>query len=253
VSKRFFVVYEAPADFTTATELADRVLCAEIPWLDNDETLLNSQRQWLDEDQPGEPLTWKSIPDRAQAMGIRVHGRFNGEPGFADARAARRALLYVLRRHAAVDAIVLIRDRDDQAERRQGLEQARASHTSLTRIVIGLAIPERECWVLSGFEPKDDVEREKLEEEKRHLGFDPCWESHQLTACKDDQAKRSPKRVHAKLLGLDRDRERDCWQRTALSVLIKRGADNGLSDFLHEIKKWLVPLITGYEGKPEAE
>lgn len=74
-----------------------------------------------------------------------------------------------------------------------------------------------------------------------------------MTACKDDQAKRSPKRVHAKLTGLDRDRERECWQRTSLSNLMANGADNGLRDFLHEIKKWLVPLITGHEGKPGAE
>ena len=31
---RLVVVYEAPADFTTATELADRVLMAEIDWID---------------------------------------------------------------------------------------------------------------------------------------------------------------------------------------------------------------------------
>ena len=40
VSKRFFVVHEAQADFATATELADRVLTAEIDWLD--ESLLDS-------------------------------------------------------------------------------------------------------------------------------------------------------------------------------------------------------------------
>jgi hypothetical protein len=45
VSRRFFVIHEAPADFTTATELADRVLTAEIDWLD--ETWLDSQRRWM--------------------------------------------------------------------------------------------------------------------------------------------------------------------------------------------------------------
>ena len=51
-----------------------------------------------------------------------MHGHFNGEPGLPDARATRRALAYVLRRHEdeAVDAILLILDMDDQAERRPG-------------------------------------------------------------------------------------------------------------------------------------
>ena len=87
-------------------------------------------------------------PIRAQELGIKVHGHFNGEPGLPNTWAARRALAYVLSRHEdeAVDAILLIRDMDDQAERRQGLEQGRATFSSITRIVIGLAIPERECW-----------------------------------------------------------------------------------------------------------
>jgi len=118
MSQRFVVVYEARADFVTASEPADRVFLAEIDWLD--ETLLDSQRQWVGQDQPGELLTWTSIPRRAQELGIKVHGHFNGEPGFADARAARRALAYVLRRHEgeAPGAILLIRDMDDQGERR---------------------------------------------------------------------------------------------------------------------------------------
>lgn len=138
--QRFFVVHEAPADFDTATGLADRVLCFEIDWLD--ETLLDSQRLWIGEDRPGAALTWKAIPARARELGIKVHGHFNGEPGLADAAAARRAITYILSRHETVDAILLIRDMDDQEERRQGLEQGRSAFSSRTRIVIGLAIPE---------------------------------------------------------------------------------------------------------------
>lgn len=35
MSQHFFVVHEAPADFLTATELADRVLMEAINWLDS--------------------------------------------------------------------------------------------------------------------------------------------------------------------------------------------------------------------------
>ena len=189
MSRAFFRRLRGPGRLRQATELADRVLLAGIDWLE--EILLDTQRGGSATIAGGR-LTWKSIPSRAKELGIRVHGHFDGEPGLADARAARRAIAYVLRRHEAVNAVVLIRDRDDQAERGQGLEQGSASFSSRTQVVIGLAIPERECWVLSGFEPKDEAERGRLDEEIRHLGFHPCRESHQLTACKDDQAKAAP-------------------------------------------------------------
>jgi hypothetical protein len=262
MSQRFFVVYENRADFTLATDLADRVMAAKIDWLDAirddgslDKTVLDSQRQWVGEDQPGQPLTWASIPGRAEELGIKVHGHFNGEPGVADARAARRALAYVLRRHEneAVAAILLIRDMDDQDERRQGLNQARDSYTTSARIVIGVAASERECWVISGFEPKNDAETAKLAAETKKLGFDPRRESHQLTACKDDQANRSPKRVLRELIGQNWDRERECWEVTDLSVLDERGEGNGLRDYLSEVRSFIVPLITGYQRDPAAQ
>ena len=89
MSKRFVVIYEAQADFKTAVELADRVLIAQIDWLND--TLLESQRHWIGEEPSEGHLTWKSIPRRARNLGLRVHGHFEGEPGLADARAARPA------------------------------------------------------------------------------------------------------------------------------------------------------------------
>jgi hypothetical protein len=248
VSKSFVVVYEAPADFATATELADRVLMAEIGWID--ETLLDSQRLWIGKDHEGSLLTWKSVPGRARDLEIRVRGHFNGEPGLPDARAARRAIAYVLSRFETVDAILLIRDMDDQSERREGLEQGRSVYSSATRIIIGLAVTERECWVISGFDPGDDDETKRLEDERQNLGFDPCECSHELTACKNDQAKRSPKRVLSVLTGGSGERQRRCWQEAPLPELERRGQGNGLSEYFKEIRSLLVPLITGHERKP---
>ena len=44
MSLQFAVVYEAPADFQTATELADRVLVESIDWLEEDQ--IEYQRTW---------------------------------------------------------------------------------------------------------------------------------------------------------------------------------------------------------------
>lgn len=249
MTNRFVVVYEAQADFATATDLADRVLAAEVDWL---ETLLDSQREWVPEDPTGARLTWKGIASHARELGISVRGFFDGRPGLPDAQAARRAIAYVRRCFSAVDAILLIRDMDDQLERRGGLEQARASDSSDVKIVIGVAIVERESWILSGFDPENDDEHARLNAESQWLGFNPCLRPQELTACKDDAAKRSPKRVLVALTAGDWDRQRTCWMATALAVLEARGQANGLKDYLGEVRDRLVPLITGHERPLES-
>ena len=171
VSKSFAVVYEAPADFATATELADRVLDGRRSTGSMRHCSTHSDSGSV-QDHEGSLLTWKSVPGRARELGIRVRGHFDGEPGLPDARAAARAIAYVLSRSETVDAILLIRDMDDQSERREGLEQGRSVYSSATRIIIGLAVTERECWVISGFDPGDDDETASLKTE-RNLGFDP--------------------------------------------------------------------------------
>src|SRR5262249_51155131 len=112
----------------------------------------------------------------------------------------------------------------------------------------GLAIVERESWVVSGFEPQDEGESARLEVEKQTLAFDPRLRSHELTACKDNQATRSPKRVLRQLAGDDRHRERRCWTEPPLELLRERGAANGLAAYLHEVRHRLAPLIGHVSG-----
>jgi hypothetical protein len=243
MSKRFAVVHEAEADFTTATELADRVLLeTHIDWLD-DESLVY-YRKWVNE-VGFNRLTWKAIKSLAREAGVRSHGHFEGEPGLPDAAAARRAILFLQNEFPDLKAILLIRDQDDQPERRDGLEQARKADKSGITIIVGLAIVERESWVICGFtpEPGNEDESSRLKAETDKLGFDPCSRSHELTACKDDTAKRSPKRVLGILSGGDRDRERLCWTDTPLKMLRERGKENGLVAYLDEIRDRLAPHI----------
>jgi hypothetical protein len=240
MTREWAVVHEAPADFRLATELADRVLVDAIEWLD--ETILDTQRGWLDQDRGGFPLKWTSIAERAREIGIRARGHFNNEPGLPDASAARRAILHILNQFETVDAIALIRDADDQPERRDGLEQARAQFPD-HRIVIGFAVIERECWVLSGFEPEDDAERDRLSDEIQNLGFDPRARSQELNAPKNDQARRSPKRILAALTRGGRERKSRCWRTTDFALLRARGGENGLAACLEEVRTRLVESI----------
>lgn len=240
MSRRFAVVYEADADFIIATELADRVLVQAIDWVDEDQ--LAYQREWIP-DVAGARVTWKAIKQLARESGIRASGHFDGEAGLPDAAAARRAILFLLQQIPDLNAIVLIRDRDDQPERRDGLEQARRQVQSPVVIVVGLAVVERECWVISGFEPLDADESSRLEAERKTLGFDPRPRTHELTACKNDSAVRSPKRVLRQLSANNWHRERHCWFETSLDLLHERGGENGLAAYLDEVRHLLAPLI----------
>lgn len=242
---RFAVVYEAEADFRTATELADRVLLEVADWLDAEH--LDDTRVWLPADTQGRALTWTGLKKAATEAGIRPHGHFGGEPGLPDAAAARRAIDYVLKEYRNIDAIILVRDQDHQPNRWDGLEQARGEHHGKTEIVVGLAIVMREAWVMSGFDPVGHEETARLDAERQTLGLDPRQRSHELTA-KDEQAIRSPKRVLRSLSGADRDRERKCWAITSLKVLRERGDKNGLAAYLHEIRDRLARLI-GHVGE----
>ncbi|MBI1831901.1 MAG: hypothetical protein HYR84_10680 [Planctomycetes bacterium] len=244
MTRQFVVIHEARADFRTATEIADRVLLAEINWLDD--AIIETQRTWLPELLAGIRMTWSSLPGHARQLGIRVHGHFDGEPGAADAHAARRAIAYVLRVLENVDAIVLIRDVDKQIERKKGLNQARTTFSSRCKIVIGLANRKREAWVIGGFDPENDSEAQSLAAETQKLGHDPRTHSHELTAS-EEGALRCPKRVLMALSRCDWNRERKCWQSTPLDLLRERGARNGLAEFLDEIKTHIVPLISGHE------
>jgi hypothetical protein len=246
MSHRIAVVYEADADFRMGTELADRVLVEAIDWLDADH--VTHIREWIGEVAGQERLTWKTIPRLAQAARIRAHGHIDGNPLEMDASAARRAILYLKASFDDLAGIVLLRDQDDQPERRLGLEQARSEHHGTPEVVVGLAVVERESWVISGFEPQDADEQARLDAERQTLGFYPHERSHQLTACKDDMAPRSPKRVLQALTGGDIERERRCWNTTSLVRLRERGGENGLESFLKEIETRLTPLIGHVSG-----
>lgn len=246
MSLRFAVVYEAEADFRTATELADRVLVEAVEWLD--EHLVAHQREWIGEIAVTDKLSWKSIPRLAKAARVRAHGHIDGNPQEIDAGAARRAILYLKAAFDDLAGIVLIRDQDDQPERRDGLNQARSEHHGAPVVVVGLAVVEREAWVISGFEPQNADEQARLDAERQLLGGYPHERSHELTACKNDAAPRSPKRVLRVLTGGDYARERRCWAETPLDVLRARGTENGLVLYLDEVRTRLAPLIGHVAG-----
>lgn len=248
MTARLLVVCEAAADFRTASELADRVLCPDLSRLD--EGRLASVRQWL-EVAPDRPFVrWDKLDSVAQEYGLRrlrPRSRFGGEPGAADAAAADKALQLAafIAGKQGLAGVLLIRDADDQPERGRGLAQARTLEAGRAwpfAVVIGLALPKREAWVLAGFAPRDAAERERLALLRQELGQDPCTASSQITASSHG-AKRDIKRVLRLLTDGDLAREAECWQSTPLSELRQRGHTNGLAAYLDELVHRIVPLL----------
>ncbi len=248
MTARLLVVCEAGADFLTASELADRVLCASISWLD--EGLLPSVRQWL-EVAPGRPFVrWDKLDSVAQEHGLRrlrPRSRFGGEPGAADAAAADKALQLAafIAGEQGIAGVLLIRDADGQPERGRGLAQARTLEGGRAwpfAVVIGLALPKREAWVLAGFTPRDGAERDRLAALRQELGHDPCTGASEITASSHG-AKRDIKRVLRLLTEGDPQREADCWQTTPLPELSRSGQTNGLAAYLDELTRRIAPLL----------
>lgn len=245
---KLVVFCEAEADFRTAAGLVDRVLREQAPtWVgDMIEDHPEGVREWVKDAHGRTFFDLHHVSEYAKQLRVRVpFGHFDGKPGAPDAMMART--IFFLARNMGLgerDAVLIVRDMDDQGnDRRAGLAQAQdeASRWALFSIVIGWADPMREAWVLAGFEPETDDERERLEALRKELGFHPCEEAHALGA-KDEQAKRSPKRVLSKLTGDDHERETRCWTAAPLDRLRDRGERTGLRAFLVDLEDHLVPL-----------
>lgn len=231
------LIVEAEADARTAQRLIDRCAC-EIDWVD--EGSLDHLRAWS-QLHPAHPwLLWKQVRALCKEHNIRVQGQFDGKPGAPDARAARRALM-LIRKLGGSEAAVLVRDADNQPERLEGLRQARddARHgLPRERIVIGVAIPEREAWHLCGYEPESDAEHQHLANERKRLGFDPTRKPHELRG----DGKRSAKVCLDTLTEASYEREAACLD-APLEQLRERGEACGLAPFLDEVDARILPLI----------
>lgn len=240
-SHSIVVICEGPADRRTVCEIADRVLSQSVDWMPPE--ALDGFREWRGLTKSEPFLAWKKVHALADEANIRIHGHFGGEPGAPDAAVARRALkLLRMKAERGIDAVLLLRDSDNDIRRREGLKQARSETSDLGPIIIGFAHSKRECWVLAGFNATDEDERARLETLRQELGFDPCLQAERLTATQPG-AKHDAKRVLG-ILAEDVQRETQCSMEAQLEQLEARGSRTGLAEFIRELRERLVPLWT---------
>ncbi|AEI63124.1 hypothetical protein [Corallococcus macrosporus] len=241
----FGVVCEAPADQQTACTIADRVISAEVDWVQPE--FRDTFYRWsgVGASPDVKFVRWQKVREESALLSIRpLFGRFGGEAGKPDALMTRRALLLFASLKRLPDAVVLVRDSDGDASRRDGLEQARSAYDWPFSVVIALAEPKREAWVLSGFEPKGHNEGTRLQRLKERLSVDPLIKSHELDASTHG-AKTDIKRALRELTQDDQLRELQCIEDSTLDLLKQRGAKNGLADFMKEVQERLVPIFKG--------
>lgn len=242
MSKSIALVCEGPSDPRTVGPLADRVImehCAG--WIDAD--TIGDHREYRGFRRSDPFLSWRHVQRLARQHRATFLGHFEGAPPLPhDAHRTREAItLLTLRTSEPADAIIFVRDGDDEYDdRREGILYARDNTPAGVGVpvVVGVADRMRECWVLAGFVPRED-ECGAWAAERKRLGFDPCTKSHELTAS-EETADRSPKRVLSALTGDDHDRERECMAACPLDTLKDRGENNGLKAFIEELEEWLV-------------
>jgi hypothetical protein len=249
---RLVAFCESPADFRLAAGLVDLVLRQlGAAWVVDSFDAPDVIRTWQPDGFGHAYFDIHCLTQYTDELRVRsVRGHFNGQPGGAGASMARKAFLIAqaLRKRAPdepIDVVVFIWDTDQQrTERPAGVRAARddARKWKLFQIACGFPDPEREAWVLAGFDPCDDAERQSLEKLHRDLGFSPVLHAIRLRD-PNDGAPRNIKRVLGVLTGGDPDREQRCWTEPSLSMLRDRGGETGLAAFLDELVVALVPLL----------
>lgn len=126
---------------------------------------------------------------------------------------------------------------------RRGISQARAAGIKLA---LAIAHQESEAWVLAGFVPEHDAERELLLTLAERHGFDPAREPHRLTPNRRTDPH-DAKRACASLFpeGTLSPRAERCWLETLLETLERSGSRTGLPEYLADVRHNVMPLLGG--------
>ncbi len=239
------LVVEGTSDARVVRGFAERAL------LEQDSDFDASLFVWRGLDDNTEFLQWLNVKRLMLEHKVsRNYGHFEGkisdDAGKIYAHQARNALTLC----SAVGmplAIILVCDADTQPERLEGLNQAREAHQFLNGdaypIVVGVADPCREAWVLCGFEAQEH-EQKKLADLTREINFNPTREAHKLTTAeKPHNAKRILERCVDNL-----EREELCWTQTNYQRFLKHGAYCGLKAYLEEVQEHFPVLLGKQKG-----
>jgi len=228
------IVAEGDVDRGIAVHIVDLVIRELLQDSDAD---LEAVRSYVQIN--GRPfLKWTEAKHLAARHGIKHHGTSAG----ADHHAAVRALWAIRKCVPDVNVVLLQRDADDQPQRRTGLDAARQELHGMQAILVGLATPKIEAWILRAFTVTTANEEAAHSALREQLGFDAITNAHQLEATTKG-AKRHIKRVLAELTGSD---AAACWHPALsrpLDDLRTIGTNVSLSTFIADVVTRIEPLL----------
>ncbi|MEK7867154.1 MAG: hypothetical protein AAB434_10765 [Planctomycetota bacterium] len=238
---RLGIAAESLPDACLIERLVDRLLAEKIDWVVLES--LDDHRTWAGLG-GNEYLDVHGARELArERFGQAFYGHFQGEPGAHDALMYRAVFFLFADEDQRPSAVVIARDLDGDAERDRGFVQAVKERPYPFAVVGALAQPEIEAWLVAAWTPENPGEKKLLAEIRRDLGFNPTLRPEKLTS-KNATDKKDAKRTLKKLCGAGRSGE-DWWADVPLDRLRERGENCGLSVFLVEAEKKVVPLVSG--------
>jgi hypothetical protein len=242
---RVLVFAEDVLGMTLARDLCDRVVIERGPdWLSDlwrAPEIRAEQRAWSGVDPADLWTTWIAAKALGQRYRVSAHGL--GMKGYS--LVAYRAAHLAARLSPPPHVVVLCIDtQGDETTRTKMLDGLRCARVDDLPFALAVAHQESEAWVVAGFIPENNAEKDVLRDLEAEHGFAPAREPHRLTPNRQTDP-RDAKRVCASLFpdGTRSPRAERCWLDTSLDELEQRGARTGLCEYLADVERIILPLL----------
>ena len=205
-------------------------------------------------------LPWHRAKSLAKERRIQIRGRFRDADGLmientdekaVDVRRALNLCDFFFQEVGKPLAVLMFFDSDGKPERLDGAKQARTDHAHSRpeyEVILGMAHPCREAWLVCAFQAEHEAEKNLLETLQKELSFHPCREPERLNTAREHP--RNAKTVLSRLTSESLEREQAILEKADFAHLQTHGKDCGLADFLEEVKEKLAPLLGVKHDRP---
>jgi hypothetical protein len=260
VSVRIFLACEDACHARVVQWLVDEIVVRDIGWLgEQDLDPEQPAGHWKSDERVAPLRIWAgrhseepffkvhAWSEALKAIRIRLHGHIAGKPAGPDALLVRACLILAYQ-VAAADIAIVVRDVDNQPERRRALRSIEeAGLTPPLVVLLASPTPEVEAWIVAGFVPRSAAERSKFDDLCLALSFDPTREPSRMSS-HGNPPERDAKAVHDHILSeLEPDRWKACLNH--LRRCHDEGADRerlsccGVAQFFADCHAVLLPSI----------